>query len=134
MAILGPTASGKSALAVALAERLGGEVIACDSTQVYRGFDIGTAKLSADERGHIAHHMIDLVPPTEIFSAGDYRKVALEVLADLRQRNRLPIFTVGTGLYFRALIEGLADAPSRSDRLRGRLNATGAKRLAWPAR
>ncbi|PYU23951.1 MAG: tRNA (adenosine(37)-N6)-dimethylallyltransferase MiaA [Acidobacteria bacterium] len=128
VAILGPTASGKSALAVALAGRLGGEVIACDSTQVYRGCDIGTAKPSADERRHIAHHMIDLVPPTEVFSAGEYRKLALEVLADLRQRNRLPIFTVGTGLYFRALMEGLTDAPSRSDRLRARLNATGAKR------
>jgi len=130
VAILGPTASGKSALAVALAERLGGEVIACDSTQVYCGFDIGTAKPSAGERRDIAHHMIDLVPPTEVFSAGEYRKRALEVLADLRQRHRLPIFAVGTGLYFRALMEGLADAPTRSDRLRARLSVTGAKRGA----
>ena len=115
VAILGPTASGKSALAVSLAERLGGEVVACDSTQVYRGFDIGTAKPSAAERRDIPHHMIDLVSPAETFTAGEYRKRALDVLADLRHRRRLPIFTVGTGLYFRALLEGLADAPTRSD-------------------
>lgn len=128
VAILGPTASGKSSLAIALAEKLGGEVIACDSTQVYRGFDIGTAKPSTAERRTIPHHMIDLVAPAEVFTAGEYRKRALEVLADLRRRNRLPIFTVGTGLYFRALMEGLADAPTRSEQLRARLNAIGAKR------
>lgn len=128
VAILGPTASGKSSLAVALAERLGGEVVACDSTQVYRGFDIGTAKPSAAERREVPHHMMDLVSPAEVFTAGEYRQRALEVLADLRRRHRLPIFTVGTGLYFRALMEGLADAPTRSDRLRAKLNATGAKR------
>lgn len=128
VAILGPTASGKSALAVTLAEKLGGEVIACDSTQVYRGFDIGTAKPSLTERRGVPHHMVDLVSPAEVFTAGEYRRRVLEVLADLRRRHRLPIFTVGTGLYFRALMEGLADAPTRSDRLRARLNATGAKR------
>lgn len=128
LAIFGPTASGKSSLAVALAEKLGGEVIACDSTQVYRGFDIGTAKPSAAERREVPHHMMDLVSPAEVFTAGEYRQRALEVLADLRRRHSLPIFTVGTGLYFRALMEGLADAPTRSDRLRARLNATGAKR------
>jgi tRNA dimethylallyltransferase len=128
IAILGPTASGKSSLAVALAEKLGGEVIACDSTQVYRGFDIGTAKPRAAERRDVPHHMMDLVSPADVFTAGEYRKRALEVLADLRRRHRLPIFTVGTGLYFRALMEGLADAPTRSDHLRARLNATGAKR------
>lgn len=130
VAILGPTASGKSSLAVSLAERLGGEVIACDSTQVYRGFDIGTAKPSAAERRGVAHHMIDLLAPSEVFTAGEYRKRALEVIADLRRRYRLPIFTVGTGLYFRALMEGLADAPTRSEQLRARLNAIGAKRGA----
>jgi len=128
VAILGPTASGKSSLAIALAERLGGEVIACDSTQVYRGFDIGTAKPSTAERRTIPHHMIDLVAPAEVFTAGEYRKRALEVLADLRRRNLLPIFTVGTGLYFRALMEGLADAPTRSEQLRARFNAIGVKR------
>jgi tRNA dimethylallyltransferase len=128
VAIFGPTASGKSSLAVALAEKLGGEVVACDSTQVYRGFDIGTAKPSAAERRDIRHHMIDLVSAAEVFTAGEYRQRALEVLADLRHRHRLPIFTVGTGLYFRALMEGLADAPTRSERLRARLDATAKKR------
>lgn len=128
IAILGPTASGKSSLAVALAEKLGGEVIACDSTQVYRCFDIGTAKPSTSERRDVCHHMIDLVSPAELFNAGEYRKRALEVLGDLRLRHRLPVFTVGTGLYFRALMEGLADAPTRSDQLRARLNAAAAKR------
>jgi tRNA dimethylallyltransferase len=127
VAILGPTASGKSSLAIALAEKLGAEVIACDSTQVYRGFDIGTAKPSIAERRAIPHHMIDLISPSEVFSAGEYRKRALEVLAELRRRNRLPIFAVGTGLYFRALMEGLADAPTRSERLRTRLNVIGTK-------
>jgi tRNA dimethylallyltransferase len=114
IAILGPTASGKSALAVCLAEKFGGEVIACDSTQVYRGFDVGTAKPTPAERRGIPHNMLDIVSPSEIFTAGEYRNRALEVLADLRCRARLPILTVGTGLYFRALMEGLADAPKRS--------------------
>ena len=128
VAILGPTASGKSWLAVTLAEEFGGEVIACDSTQVYRGFDIGTAKPSAAERRGIPHHMLDVVPWSEVFTAGEYRQRTLEVLADLHLRQRLPIFTVGTGLYFRALTQGLADAPRRSEELRARLNAIGARR------
>ena len=119
--IVGPTASGKSALAVELAERLGGEVLACDSTQVYRGFDIGTAKPTAAERRGIPHHLLDLVEPGEIFHAGEYRRRALAVLEDLAKRGRLPIFTVGTGLYLRALIEGLCEAPPRSEDLRARL-------------
>ena len=127
VAIFGPTASGKSSLAVALAEKLCGEVIACDSTQVYRGFDIGTAKPSTAERREIPHHMMDLVSPAKVFTAGEYRQRALEVLADLRHRHRLPIFTVGTGLYFRALMEGLAEAPTRSDQLRRRLDAIAIK-------
>ena len=130
VAIMGPTASGKSTLAIALAERLSGEVVACDSTQVYRGFDIGTAKPSPAERRGVPHHMIDVVSPAEVFTAGEYGNRAVQVLADLRRRRRLPIFTVGTGLYFRALMEGLADAPQRSDRLRVRLNAMRARRGA----
>src|SRR5579862_1297929 len=97
--ILGPTASGKSALAVSLAERFGGEVLACDSTQVYRGFDIGTAKPTIEERRGIPHHLLDIVEPSAVFTAGEYRRQALNVLADLRSRNRLPILTAGTGLY-----------------------------------
>jgi tRNA dimethylallyltransferase len=126
--ILGPTASGKSALGVRLAERFGGEVLACDSTQVYRGFDIGTAKPPASERRSVPHHLLDLVEPSEIFTAGEYRRRAEVVLADLRTRGRLPILTVGTGLYLRALLEGLADAPERSAELRARLEGRWARR------
>ena len=120
--IVGPTASGKSALGVHLAERLRGEVVACDSTQVYRHFDIGTAKPTWEEQRGIPHHLMDLVEPQELFTAGEYRLRALEILEVLRQRNSLPIVTAGTGLYLRALLEGLADAPTRSEELRTRLN------------
>jgi tRNA dimethylallyltransferase len=128
--ILGPTASGKSALAISLAERFGGEVLACDSTQVYRGFDIGTGKPTLQERRGIRHHLIDVVEPSTVFTAGEYRRHALAVLADLKARGRLPILTAGTGLYLRALLEGLADAPERSDALRGRLQTSVARRGA----
>jgi tRNA dimethylallyltransferase len=124
VAIVGPTASGKSALGVWLAERLGGEVVACDSTQLYRGFDIGTAKPGLSERRGIPHHLIDVLGPQEGATAGGYRQLALEVLHDLRVRAKLPIFTVGTGLYLRALLEGLAEVPQRSEELRARLRAT----------
>lgn len=123
VAIVGPTASGKSALGVWLAERLGGEVVACDSTQLYRGFDIGTVKPSASERRGVAHHLIDVLHPREEATAGGYRQLTLAVLEELRQRKRLPIFTVGTGLYLRALLEGLADVPQRSEELRERLRS-----------
>jgi tRNA dimethylallyltransferase len=121
VAVVGPTASGKSVLGVWLAEQLGGEVVACDSTQLYRGFDIGTAKPTAVERRGVPHHLIDVLGPEEPATAGGYRQAALDVLADLRNRGRLPIFTVGTGLYLRALLEGLADVPQRSEELRERL-------------
>ena len=128
--ILGPTASGKSALAVSLAERFGGEVLACDSTQVYRGFDIGTGKPTPQERRGIPHHLLDLVEPSAVFTAGEYRRHALAALADMQIRGRLPILTAGTGLYLRALLEGLADAPKRSDALRSRLQTSVARRGA----
>jgi tRNA dimethylallyltransferase len=124
IAIVGPTASGKSVLAVWLARELGGEVVACDSTQLYRGFDVGTAKPTAEERQGVAHHLIDVLDPREASTAGDYRERAVAVLEDLRARKRLPIFTVGTGLYLRALLEGLADVPLRSEELRERLWAS----------
>jgi len=124
VAIVGPTASGKSTLGVNLAERLGGEVVACDSTQLYRGFDIGTAKPSPSERRGIPHHLMDVLSPKEEATAGGYRQLALSVLDGLRQRKRLPIFTAGTGLYLRALLEGLADVPQRSEELRERLRAS----------
>jgi tRNA dimethylallyltransferase len=123
VAIVGPTASGKSSLAVALARKLGGEVLACDSTQVYCGFDIGTSKPTASERDGVSHHLLDLVNPSFPFTAGEYRSRAIATLEDLRQRKQLPILTVGTGLYLRALLEGLADAPGRSEQLRARLEA-----------
>ncbi len=119
--ILGPTASGKSALGISLAERLGGEILVCDSTQVYRHFDIGTAKVPPAEQRGIPHHLVDLVEPHEVFTAGDYRRRAIDVLEDVRRRGKLPIITAGTGLYLRALLEGLADAPERSEELRERL-------------
>jgi tRNA dimethylallyltransferase len=126
--ILGPTASGKTSLAVRVAQHFGGEVLACDSTQVYRGFDIGTAKPTEAERGGIPHHLMDMTEPSDVFTAGEYRRRALTVLDDIGRRGRLPILTAGTGLYLRALLEGLADAPGRSEALRARLTATAARR------
>ncbi len=122
--ILGPTASGKSTMAVWLAERIGGEVVACDSTQLYKGFDIGTAKPSLAERRGVPHHLIDVLEPHEPATAGGYREAAIAVLDDLRRRGRVPILTVGTGLYLRALLEGLADVPQRSEELRDRLRVS----------
>jgi len=127
VAIVGPTASGKSSLGVWLAERLEGEVIACDSTQLYRGFNIGTAKPSQEERHGVPHHLLDVLDGAEEASAGGYRERAIKVLEELRGRKRLPIFTVGTGLYLRALLEGLADVPQRSEELRERLRASAAE-------
>src|SRR5438270_11131428 len=113
VAIVGPTASGKAALAVKLAERFGGEVVACDSTQLYRGFDIATAKPTLEERRGVMHHLIEVLDPKDNATAGTYRQIALQILQDLKKRGRLPVFTVGTGLYLRALLEGLADVPQR---------------------
>jgi tRNA dimethylallyltransferase len=127
LAIIGPTASGKSALGVFLAKEFGGEIVACDSTQLYRGFDVGTAKPTFTERARVPHHLLDTLDPSEESSAGGYRERALKVLNDLRARSRLPIFTVGTGLYLRALLEGLADLPLRSEELRERLRASAAE-------
>jgi tRNA dimethylallyltransferase len=124
LAIIGPTASGKSALGAFLAREFGGEVVACDSTQLYRGFDIGTAKPTSAELTSTPHHLLDVLDPAEDSTAGSYRERALLVLDDLRARSQLPVFTVGTGLYLRALLEGLADLPLRSEELRERLRAT----------
>jgi tRNA dimethylallyltransferase len=133
VAILGPTASGKSALAIEVARRWQGEVVCCDSTQLYRHFDIGTSKVRGEEQRGVPHHLMDLLEPDEIFTAGDYRRRALEVLSGLRSRGRLPVLSAGTGLYLRALVEGLADAPARSEglreRLRGRARARGTEYL-----
>ena len=126
--VVGPTASGKSALAVALAKALPAEIIACDSTQLYRGVNIGTAKPTVEERQGVVHHLIDVLDASEPATAGGYRDLALAVLGELRKRGGLPILTVGTGLYMRALLEGLADLPLRSEELRERLRASSRKR------
>jgi tRNA dimethylallyltransferase len=127
VAIVGPTASGKSVLGVWLAKKLDGEVVACDSTQLYRGLDIGTAKPTKEERQGVAHHLLDVLDSTDEATAGGYRERTVMVLEDLRARKKLPIFTVGTGLYLRALLEGLADVPQRSEELRDRLRASAAE-------
>ena len=127
LAIVGPTASGKSALGIFLAKQFAGEVIACDSTQLYRGFDIGTAKPTHAERASVPHHLLDILDPAQVSTAGGYRERALKVLYDLRSRLRLPIFTVGTGLYLRALLEGFAELPLRSEGLRERLRVSAAE-------
>jgi tRNA dimethylallyltransferase len=124
VAVVGPTASGKSALGVFLARHFAGEVVACDSTQLYRGFDVGTAKPSLAERAGVPHHLLDVLDPSEESTAGGYRERALKVLGGLRSAGRLPVLTVGTGLYLRALLEGLADLPQRSEALRERLRAS----------
>ena len=128
IAIVGPTAAGKSALALALAEFLDGEVVNYDSVQVYRGFDIGSGKLAPEERRGVPHHLLDAVEAEEQFTAGDYRREALRVLAGIKERARVPVFVGGTGLYLRAVFMGLFDAPPRSEELRGRLRGIAERR------
>lgn len=123
LAIVGATASGKSAVALALAEELGGEIVSCDSMQIYRGLDIGTAKPSADERARVPHHLLDLVDPDLQLSAAEWAARADAAIADVTARGRLPIVVGGTGLYFRALRWGLVAAPARDEALRARLYA-----------
>jgi tRNA dimethylallyltransferase len=121
LAIVGQTATGKSALAIALAQRLGGEIISCDSTAVYRGFDIGTDKVPPGERGGVPHHMIDVVDPTESYSAARYAQDAARAIRDVSARGRLPILVGGTGLYYRALTRGFFPGPARDESVRRRL-------------
>jgi tRNA dimethylallyltransferase len=128
LVIVGPTAAGKSALALALAGRLGGEVVNFDSVQVYRGFDIGTGKLTPQERRDVPHHLLDQVAADQVFTAGDFAREASRVLASLRERNALPILVGGTGLYLRALLQGLFEGPPRSEALRARLNEIAERR------
>ena len=119
--ILGPTASGKTALSLFLAEKLNGEIISCDSVAVYREFEIGTAKPSREERARVPHHLIDIAAPDEEITAGDYARRARTALTQIKTRGKLPIVVGGTGLYLRALINGLFAGPERSEELREKL-------------
>jgi tRNA dimethylallyltransferase len=119
--VLGPTASGKTALSLALAERFHGEIVNCDSVAMYREFDLGTAKPTAAERARAPHHLVDCVVPTSHITAGDYARQARQVLDEIKTRGHLPILVGGTGLYLRALLEGLFPGPQRFEELRERL-------------
>ncbi len=119
--ILGPTGSGKTALSLALAERFGGEIVSCDSVAVYRGMELGTAKPTREERARVPHHLVDVVEPNEPFTAGAYSRLARESLQEIKAREHLAIVTGGTGLYLRALTEGLFAGPARREDLRARL-------------
>jgi tRNA dimethylallyltransferase len=128
VAVVGPTGSGKSDLALCLAEEFDGEIVNCDSLQVYRHFDIGTAKLvPASQRG-IPHHLIDVVDPDELFTAGDFARLSRKAIAGISARGRLPIVAGGTGFYLRALVDGLFEGPARDQTLRDRLAARESRR------
>ena len=128
VAIVGPTASGKSELAVRVAAAFAGEVVNFDSVQVYRGCDVGSGKLPASNRQGIPHHLIDIVAPGTTFTAGDFRRAGLSVLEAVRRRRKVPILVGGTGLYLRALLVGLFAGPPRSEELRSRLHASSSRR------
>lgn len=125
LAITGPTASGKTSLSLSLAERLGCEIISIDSMQIYRDMNIGTAKATAEERARVPHHMIDFLPPSESYSAEDYRADAMRALADIESRDRLPLFVGGTGLYMDTVMRGAElMSPPSSEELKARLLAS----------
>ena len=128
VAVVGPTATGKSTLAVEVALRIGGEVVSCDSTAVYRGFDIGTDKPTLAARRGVPHHLIDVAEPIERYSAARYAHEAAEVVRRVAAAGRVPVLAGGTGLYYRALTRGLCPAPARDDRLRARLGRIAARR------
>src|SRR5438067_1053926 len=130
--LMGPTASGKSTLALALAERFGGEIVSVDSAQVYRGLDIGSAKPDGATRARVPHHLIDVIDPTEAYSAARFTRDALASVEAIRGRGRVPILVGGTMLYFKALADGLSALPGADSALRAKLDAR-AEREGWPA-
>jgi tRNA dimethylallyltransferase len=130
--LLGPTASGKTAVALALARKFPAEIVSVDSAQVYRGMDVGTAKPTAAERAQAPHHLIDIVDPTEAYSAGRFREDAAALVGKIHARGRVPILAGGTMLYFRALTRGLAELPRADAAVRAELEARAAS-LGWPA-
>jgi len=130
--LLGPTGSGKTALSLALGERFGGEIVSCDSVAVYRGMDLGTAKPSAEDRARLPHHLIDVTEPNQPFTAGEYSRQARAALRDICRRGKVPIVTGGTGLYLRALTDGLFAGPARQLELRARLERSRQRRsVLW---
>jgi tRNA dimethylallyltransferase len=130
--LMGPTASGKSALALDLAERFGGEIVSVDSAQIYRGMDIGSAKPDAATRARVPHHLIDLLDPTEAYSAARFVRDALVAVQAIRARGRVPILVGGTMLYFKAVLEGLSELPQADPAVRAALDERAA-REGWPA-
>lgn len=129
---MGPTASGKTALAINWAQRLQTEIISVDSALVYRGMDIGSAKPGKDEQQGIPHHLIDIREPWQTYSAADFAKDALPVMEQLSRQNKIPLLVGGTGLYFRALLDGLSDMPAADEGIRTEIQAQAAL-LGWPA-
>ena len=121
--VLGPTATGKSALAITLAQRFGGEIVSCDSVALYRYFEIGTAKPTREQRALVPHHLLDVAEPDQPYTAGEYARQARAVIGEIAGRGHLPIVVGGTGLYLRALLEGLFPGPQRSEELRERLRS-----------
>lgn len=130
--LMGPTAAGKSALAVAVAQHKNCEIISVDSVLVYRGMDIGTAKPTLNERAGIKHHLIDILDPAQAYSTAQFRNQALDLMADITRRGKIPLLTGGTMLYFHALFNGLVDLPEANQQIRFELDAQ-AKRTSWQA-
>jgi len=128
IAIVGPTGSGKTALSLVLAESSDSEIVNCDSVALYRGFDIGAAKPSPEDRARVPHHLLDIAEPTEAFTAGDYAQTARKVVAEIAGRRRMPVVVGGTGLYLRAFLEGLFAGPKRSEEMRKRLRKIGGRK------
>ncbi|OFW28941.1 MAG: tRNA (adenosine(37)-N6)-dimethylallyltransferase MiaA [Acidobacteria bacterium RIFCSPLOWO2_02_FULL_65_29] len=128
VAVLGPTATGKSALGLALAARYGGEIVNCDSTALYRGFDIGTDKVVLEDRRGVPHHLIDIVDPTAEYTAAQYARDAAAAIGGIHARGHVPLVVGGTGFYYRALTRGLFPGPGRDDPLRARLESIATKR------